>query len=1342
MVFKPFSHLARQSFTKSITHGYAQSVVAATQSSYASTTTQFTPFGHHTVNRYGKPGTPQFRDAFQNASASSNTNTRSNAAGSGTDANSEGGLDAYYAAWQRQQRASDAAEWQQFQFPKRIGWKPPSTVFENKGKEEEHVIQRSEVEQDRDEQGIARAYSASAVDDVQKPEGVVIEAAAVVEIDPAIAKEIEDTQKSSSDFSEVLAAPAIAPQELVVDVAKSQNILNQPSDFSSTTARSSSPAVSPTSDKTTFTVSSGIDAQPYIDHLSELHKANRFGEIPPVFESMLRAGILPSAAAYNALLAAAIHLPIDKRQVVPKVLDVYADMLRRRVLPNTEVYTTLIDLLCYRALEVSRMQNGLKIDRLRFGGMKEAGRFMFRSQEAEHDILAEDDALDIAIKLFDSSTASSITHVYAASTYRLLLNACAAHGEVDHMIRIYSHMESHKVVPFASVYPSMIKAFAVSGDLRSAVECYNEYKSLAIADDHGKLAVIQRTDDDVYAAVIKAYAICGKHDGAARFFGKIVDQLEQASVPQERLYALRDTVIVDALVQARLDSGAFAEALKVAEEGDISAVKRNEAMIHICTTAADHNDIDVATRAYHHITSTTIDSSATALAMLALHVRNADVEAARIIWATISAISTPTNAFIEPTAMYSVALVGSGSVDDGLMQARQSFARIRSSPSSASTPSETTEQIDEAIEFIGSFLAEKHVMPSAQASMSFMWAMVENGGLVMPVAEQLLAGLGPTDVAMLSWQDLTLALQIEAGIVANGQATLDVAHSARFAHLLETSLASNMPLDQRTSVLVERCLAKLDAQRPDLVAQWHASKMPAMQPVKLTPQTSLNAVAPVYADTFDPYANMVDHRGSAIIIEELEKQGVRGGSSLNEALARFKNIRRAGRHPRYIAYAKLITAAAKEGRTNLMHEMLGIAKQDVPLVPRYPAVVHGWTSILDAMVGACLTVGNRRMAATFHRELLDLGAAPSANTFGLYITTLKESTKTFDEATEAVKVFHQAKSEGVEPSSFLYNALIGKLGKARRIDDCLFYFAEMRTRGIRPTSVTYGTIVNALCRVSDERFAQELFDEMESMPNYKPRPAPYNSLMQFFLTTKRDSGKVLEYYRRMQERNIQPTMHTYKLLIDTYATLDPIDMTAAEGVLDTIHASGQHPEAVHYASLIHARGCVLHDLAGARHIFDNVLANSRVRLQACLFQAIFEAMVANHCVKETGSVLKRMGNVGVEMTPYIANTLIHGWAMEKDITEAKAVYDRVGQEKREPSTYEAMTRAFLAVEDRGSASQVVREMLSRGYPSAVSGKILELLGHGMTRASSVAPSVMTPALIMTPTSVSTPELSI
>ena len=103
-------------------------------------------------------------------------------------------------------------------------------------------------------------------------------------------------------------------------------------------------------------------------------------------------------------------------------------------------------------------------------------------------------------------------------------------------------------------------------------------------------------------------------------------------------------------------------------------------------------------------------------------------------------------------------------------------------------------------------------------------------------------------------------------------------------------------------------------------------------------------------------------------------------------------------------------------------------------------------------------------------------------------------------------------------------------------------------------------------------------------------------------------------------------------------------------------------------------------------------------------------MVANHDIDAAELLLVQMTEQRVAMTPYIANTLIHGWAMEKDITKARNIYDSLGMEKREPSTYEAMTRAYLAIEDRGNAKAIVGEALRRGYPSAVAGKICDLVG--------------------------------
>jgi pentatricopeptide repeat protein len=215
--------------------------------------------------------------------------------------------------------------------------------------------------------------------------------------------------------------------------------------------------------------------------------------------------------------------------------------------------------------------------------------------------------------------------------------------------------------------------------------------------------------------------------------------------------------------------------------------------------------------------------------------------------------------------------------------------------------------------------------------------------------------------------------------------------------------------------------------------------------------------------------------------------------------------------------------------------------------------------------------------------------------------------------------------------------------------------------------------------------------------------------MQFFLTTKRDKSKVLSYYERMRTKGIEPTVHTFKLLIDTYATLQPVDMDAAEGVLHDMTAAGVEPEAVHYASLVHAKGCVLHDIDGAKAIFDKVISEGRVRLQPCLYQAMFESFNANHVVSESEALLQDMTARGVEFTPYIANALIHGWTQEGDVEKAKQAFDRVPVGKREPSTYEAMVRAFLAAEDRDGAKAVVKQALSRGYPSAVAGKIAELV---------------------------------
>ncbi|KAK3712761.1 hypothetical protein LTR37_008851 [Vermiconidia calcicola] len=1291
-------HISRIAGTalKTFTHGYAQTVTALAAQNHNSPT----PLADTLVGKFRKTEKSRVGNVYQNVENVRQASTTAANAPAARPETSHGqhdaGLEKYFDAWQKHQRTG-TKEWQQFQFARRIEWQPPSVVPAQNQEpavaataEEVHVKKNRDLETPR----LKRSYTTSALDNFGKAfsNDEFAEAAALEQVNNAIAEEI---QKSKDDAEDAL---MLKGQSSSIG---SQDSASFPSDQPSI----ESPATLYTPTESFSTTS---DGEAYAQELLQLAENKQYHDIPSVFQAMLRAGVQkPAPSAYRALLTSALELTQGKYQKVPKALEVYSDMLRRKVVPDTETFGVLIDLLAKRASEALAIRKGLEERLTRYGGLEESGKFMFSSSQSEHTMLLEDSSLSIALKMLDRAAAQSSTDALPSEACAALVIACAEQGRLEDMARIYEHMESKSMEPQSGIYPPMISAFGQHGDLKSAVEVYDEYKDLAIANNAGKNAII-RNDNEVYAALIKAYGSADRLKGGLKFLSSVQSDVAEPS----ELEQLREVVALQALLPLALKDETFRNAFDLAQS--LSGRALQKALATVCQTAADKNMLEPSAKAFDALATHTTDLSFPATAMLAMHIRNANVEAAEPYWRVLET-APAILAFVEPTTMRAVALIGLGQTERGLSHSRRMFARIRDAQVE-SGQAEAVEQIDEAIELIGTFMLKSQYVQSPQVSVELLRMMTENGSLVAPIAEHIFARLGAEQIARLAAPDLEFLIRVQSGMILDDAPGADIAGPARFGCLLENIVSKSVMPAVETETIIERTLINID--QAGLSRLWNNYRYPPtpaafaavapfspVVPYQAPPPPFLNGQQ-AFEDSFDPYAARTDVKGSNAINELLERPQ---GRRMQEALTKFRNMRRVGRVPRMFTYGKLIEGAAKEHNLSQAHDILEMAKQDVPFDARYRVVRFGWQQILDHMVAGCLTIGRRDLAARYHQDLVDMGAAPSANTFGLYITTLKENTKTFDEASEAVKIFLRAKSEGVEPSSFLYNALIGKLGKARRIDDCLFYFAEMRNLGIRPTSVTYGTIVNALCRVSDEKFAEEIFEEMESCANYKPRPAPYHSLMQFFLTTKRDRGKVLAYYERMRSKGIEPTVHTFKLLIDTHATLEPLNMAAAEAVLDDMRASAIQPEAVHYASLIHAKGCVLHDIAGARALFDSVISVGKIRPQPCLYQALFESLNANHQVSASGPLLTDMAARGVEFTPYIANALIHGWTLEKDVGKAKEAFERVAAGRREPSTYEAMVRAYLAAEDRDAARGVVREALRRGYPSAVAGKIAELV---------------------------------
>ena len=164
--------------------------------------------------------------------------------------------------------------------------------------------------------------------------------------------------------------------------------------------------------------------------------------------------------------------------------------------------------------------------------------------------------------------------------------------------------------------------------------------------------------------------------------------------------------------------------------------------------------------------------------MGAMHIRNGNIEAADVFWRMLELSPTKPD-FIEPTAMHTIALIGSNHAERGVRQGRQMFARIRDMQSGTSkSKMEIIEQIDEAIEVMGYFMMRRGIFLPPRASMELMWTMIENGGLLPSITQAAIARIGPECVHQLSEQDIALALHVQSYMLPVGEAGIhDIAQS-------------------------------------------------------------------------------------------------------------------------------------------------------------------------------------------------------------------------------------------------------------------------------------------------------------------------------------------------------------------------------------------------------------------------------------------------------------------------------------------------------------------------------------------------------------------------------------
>jgi len=1095
-------------------------------------------------------------------------------------------------------------------------------------------------------------------------------------------------------------------------------------------AFSSTDIVPPPNLPQTVSESATPSLESYEEEVSNLMEKGDFSSVISVYHDMRRQGFVPTARLYNDIIVSMSRT--RGKEPVQTIVETYTEMLNEHIQPEMSTVSTVIETLCRRSTEVRDIITETNLKAERNGIDSQAAR-------ERVNLLESEDNVKMALQLFNASSNTMYTS-HPIETFNVMLDALGKHGMTQEVLHVYELLELSKIPPDVNTFVHLIAAFGKNSDLRSAIECYNEYKARAPG-------LPSHDENIVYEALILSYFACGKGNGGIKFLKK-VQQLPSKYVSR-RLF--------DAVVTGLCHGGDLESALKWVHEMKNTATLPKPTVSTVrplVLSACRAANLAVAKEAFELLAEA---RSATAhlwkpelLLFADLCLREGDLPTAVIIMDDLILQNVMPD--LDVAALFLRKLTESSGAERGL-EYFERFAHVhRLNSTTEEADRDFNDLSEEFINNIGSlepFIASRlistlHPHPSI-LSQSPSTAARSIVSALQPLHSDThldgvtMAGLVKFQSALTGWEessedDLILlitvlcAMRPEDWVHLLPAQTIITENLMRiwdpevFSYWQEIMNSIDFIATNRTPASITPTMNSLPSNySPDDVAST------ATMDTIVTPTTSIPPSAPSYRQLPTEY-----HKGvprppdfntmqSAHVLRNLGKArpGVDPGM-LNQLRDVVRFAKRNGERLLPEALGRLIDIAGKAKRMDIVAETFEFAQSTIREVfPEREIDFLEWCLVLNSMIVANAFNRNFADARLYQRDLMALGVAPDADAFAAYIVNLNV-TDTNDEATEALALFHEAKSLGVRPSTFLYNTLIAKLAKARRSDDALYYFHEMRANGIAPSHVTFGTIINACCRVGNEALALKYFEEMEMDSHFAPRVAPYNTMLQFYVQTKQDRSEALRFYEKMRMQLLRPSAHTYKLLMDAYATLEPVDVDAAERILKLIAHDGQKPTSSHYAALIHAYGCVKQDLEAAKSWFFKVIDPTFadfVHPDETLYQALIEAHVANHRVADCGEIFAHMKANNVKITVYMANHLIHGWTIEGNLEEARRVFDSLGAEKnglygREPSSYEQMTRTYLALGDGQGALALVEEMKTKGYPAAVVARVTDILEGG------------------------------
>ncbi len=274
-----------------------------------------------------------------------------------------------------------------------------------------------------------------------------------------------------------------------------------------------------------------------------------------------------------------------------------------------------------------------------------------------------------------------------------------------------------------------------------------------------------------------------------------------------------------------------------------------------------------------------------------------------------------------------------------------------------------------------------------------------------------------------------------------------------------------------------------------------------------------------------------------------------------------------------------------------------------------------------------------------------------------------------------------------------FNVLIKELGDRGHLDECGEVLDLMKLCEVKPSLVTYSTLISRAGAWQKVQLAEKYFDEMAGR-GIQPDVLAFNSLINAYAKS-RMADKALSVLRSMDSQCVLPSVVTFNTLIDCFARGGEVAQACLR--LREMGRRGIEPNERSYSSLVHAY-CEAGRVGEANSLVESMASNG-MQPTAVTYSLLLHALGQAGQLSDAFRVLNTMTARGLRPNVVTMSSLIYACGKAGQLERAFALLEGM-KEKGNPGpnsvTYSTLVDACLKAGKVDRAFHVVREMRANG----------------------------------------------